>query len=61
VRLLNGASFFGVLKMPEKRCKVNGKSGVKFGNSGKCYTGPNKNAKMNKQRKAIKANQSKRK
>lgn len=47
--------------MPKKTCSSGGKSGVKWGNKGKCYTGPNKETKMNTQRKAIKASQSKKK
>ena len=42
--------------MPEKDCTKNGKRGKKWGNKGKCYTGKNKQAKVNQQRKAIEAN-----
>ena len=41
--------------MPKQQCKDNGKTGVKWGNKGKCYTGKNKETKMNQQRKAIEA------
>ena len=41
--------------MPKQSCTVNGKRGIKWGNSGKCYTGANKETKMNQQRKAIEA------
>lgn len=27
--------------MPVKKCQINGKSGYKWGDEGKCYTGPN--------------------
>lgn len=43
--------------MPVKPCKSNGKSGHKYGDSGKCYTGKGSEAKANEQRKAIKASQ----
>ena len=46
--------------MPAKKCKSKGKSGVKWGKSGKCYTGKNKKFKMNKQRKAIEASKHRR-
>jgi hypothetical protein len=39
--------------MPIKPCSKNGKSGYKYGNSGKCYTGKGAKAKANGQRKAI--------
>lgn len=35
--------------MPIKSCKSNGKSGKKWGNSGKCYTGPGAAKKAGKQ------------
>lgn len=47
--------------MPKKSCTKNGKRGIKWGNSGACYTGPNKKAKMNKQRKAIEASKHRKK
>ena len=43
--------------MPEKPCTAKGKSGRKWGDKGKCYTGKDKKAKVNAQRKAIKASQ----
>lgn len=39
--------------MPKKRCKSKGKVGVKWGDHGKCYTGPDKERKMAAQRMAI--------
>jgi len=35
--------------MPVKKCKVNGKSGWKWGNLGKCYTGPGAKEKAERQ------------
>ena len=35
--------------MPLKRCQANGKSGWKWGNKGKCYTGPGAKKKAIKQ------------
>ena len=46
--------------MPRKACTSKGKRGVKWGNKGKCYTGKGAESKMNKQRRAIKASQSRR-
>ncbi len=43
--------------MPIQRCEVKGKSGWKWGQSGKCYTGPGSRRKAAKQAAAIKANQ----
>ena len=40
--------------MPLMRCTKNGKSGWKFGTSGKCYTGKDARAKAAKQGRAIK-------
>lgn len=45
--------------MPIQKCTSNGKSGQKYGQSGKCYTGSNAKSKAIKQMKAIKANQGK--
>ena len=45
--------------MPKKQCTKNGKKGIKWGDSGACFVGKNKNAKMNRQRKAIEANKRK--
>jgi len=39
--------------MPKMPCTKNGKKGVKWGKSGKCYTGPGASKKVDKQRKAI--------
>lgn len=35
--------------MPVKSCTSNGKKGYKYGDSGKCYTGPDAKAKAKKQ------------
>ena len=43
--------------MPIKKCTSKGKSGKKYGDSGKCYTGKDAKSKAVKQMKAIKANQ----
>ena len=40
--------------MPIKDCTVDGKSGRKYGDSGKCYTGRDANKKAIKQAVAIK-------
>jgi len=45
--------------MPLKKCTSNGKSGYKWGDSGKCYTGPNAKNQALKQGRAIEANKSK--
>ena len=42
--------------MPLKKCTVDGKSGWKWGDSGKCYTGPDAKEKALEQGRAIKAN-----
>jgi len=39
--------------MPKQTCKSKGKSGVKWGKSGKCYTGKNASKKAGKQARAI--------
>lgn len=39
--------------MPIKKCQVKGKSGFKYGDSGKCYTGKNGKKKAIKQGLAI--------
>ncbi len=44
--------------MPLKPCQSKGKSGTKYGDSGKCYTGKGGKAKAIEQMKAIKASQS---
>jgi hypothetical protein len=41
--------------MPVQKCKKNGKSGHKYGSSGKCYTGSDSKKKAAKQGRAIKA------
>ena len=46
--------------MPIQKCTKNGKSGYKWGKSGKCYTGPGGRAKALKQMGAIKASQARR-
>lgn len=43
--------------MPLKPCQSKGKSGTKYGDSGKCYTGKGGKAKAIEQMKAIKASQ----
>lgn len=43
--------------MPVKKCTLNGESGYKFGNSGKCYTGDDAKEKATKQGQAIKASE----
>ena len=45
--------------MPLKKCAKNGKSGWKFGDSGKCFTGPGAREKARKQGAAIKISESK--
>jgi hypothetical protein len=47
--------------MPKKRCTKNGKSGTKWGDEGTCYTGKNKDAKVEAQRKAIEASKHRKK
>lgn len=47
--------------MPVQRCTKNGKSGWKWGQSGKCYTGKNAKSKAKEQGQAIKASQAERK
>jgi hypothetical protein len=42
--------------MPIKKCGIKGKSGWKWGNSGKCYVGPGAKKKAGKQAKAAYAN-----
>lgn len=39
--------------MPIKKCSSGGKSGYKWGGSGKCYTGKGGKSKAKKQMKAI--------
>jgi hypothetical protein len=39
--------------MPVKSCKSKGKPGKKYGDSGKCYTGPSAGSKAAKQGRAI--------
>ena len=43
--------------MPKMSCTKDGKSGKKYGESGACYTGADKDAKVEAQRRAIKASQ----
>lgn len=43
--------------MPLMHCTVNGKSGIKWGKHGKCYTGPGAREKAMEQMKAIKSSQ----
>ena len=42
--------------MPTKKCTSKGKSGAKWGNKGKCYTGKGAKKKANKQARAAYAN-----
>jgi hypothetical protein len=42
--------------MPMKKCTSKGKSGTKYGDSGKCYTGKSGKEKATKQMKAMYAN-----
>ena len=46
-------------KMPLKKCTSGGKSGYKWGDAGKCYTGPDAKKKALQQGRAIEANKSK--
>lgn len=43
--------------MPTQQCTVNGKSGYKYGDNGKCYTGEGAKEKADTQGRAIKASQ----
>ena len=43
--------------MPLKRCQRDGKDGWKYGDSGRCYTGPDAKEKARKQGVAIKISQ----
>lgn len=43
--------------MPLQRCTLNGRRGWRWGQKGKCYTGPNARQRALKQARAIKANQ----
>lgn len=45
--------------MPLKKCSAGGKSGYKWGDSGKCFTGPGARNKALKQGRAIEANKGK--
>lgn len=47
--------------MPIKKCQKNKQKGLKYGDSGHCYTGKDAREKAGKQARAIKANQNKRK
>ena len=42
--------------MPLKRCQADGKNGWKWGDSGKCYTGPGAKEKAKEQGRAIERN-----
>jgi hypothetical protein len=42
--------------MPVKKCVVNGKTGYKWGNTGKCYTGKGAKPKAARQGRAAYAN-----
>ena len=43
--------------MPVKPCTIDGKSGWKYGDRGKCYTGPDAKKKATQQGQAIKASE----
>lgn len=43
--------------MPVKRCQKSGRPGYKFGDAGKCFTGPNAKAMAAEQGRAIKRSQ----
>jgi hypothetical protein len=43
--------------MPVKQCTHDGKSGYKYGDNGKCYTGEDARTKAEEQGRAIKASQ----
>lgn len=45
--------------MPIEKCTANGKSGYRWGKSGKCYTGPGARQKALKQGRAVEINKSK--
>ena len=47
--------------MPFKKCSSGGKTGVKYGDSGKCYTGKGARKKAGKQAQAIKASKNSKK
>jgi len=47
--------------MPVKKCKSGGKSGKKYGATGKCYTGNGSSSKAKRQGRAVKASQGRRK
>jgi hypothetical protein len=47
--------------MPVQKCQSGGKSGHKWGNSGKCYIGSGSKAKAEKQGRAIEASKSSKK
>ena len=47
--------------MPVKKCSAKGKSGYKYGKSGKCYTGKGGKKTAANQGRAIKASQGRRK
>jgi len=47
--------------MPVKDCTKNGKSGKKFGDAGKCYTGKDADKKAKRQGRAIEVNKHKKK
>jgi hypothetical protein len=47
--------------MPVKKCKTKGKSGYKYGDSGKCYTGTSAKSKAKRQGRAIEANKRRKK
>ena len=47
--------------MPLRKCEVKGKSGYRWGKSGKCYTGKGAKAKAMKQARAIEASKARKK
>jgi len=46
--------------MPVQRCSKNNKNGWKWGDSGKCFTGPNAKEKAKEQGRAIEASKARR-
>lgn len=47
--------------MPVQRCTINGKTGFKWGNSGKCFVGREGRSKARRQGRAISASKSRKK
>lgn len=47
--------------MPVKKCSKDGKSGYKYGDSGKCYTGRSAKSRAKRQGRAIEASKNRHK